>query len=117
MVIILFLFLDDNTDADNAFDIEIYENQDPLSCDHLALHLPKFKGCSTCDMGKSVKSHSQRKKQPKVSVSLPDATAHPFGAMVHMDTTAMEPNSESFQAARYCLNVHDERTSFRMAFP
>ena len=37
--------------------------------------------------------------------------------MVHVDTIAMEPNSDASQAARYCLNVHDERASFRMAFP
>ena len=69
-------FSDGNADADNALDMKIYENQDPLSCDHLALHLPKCKGCSTCDIGKIFKSHSRRRKRPKVLVSLPDATAH-----------------------------------------
>ena len=37
--------------------------------------------------------------------------------MVHMDTIAMEPNSEASQVARYSLNVLDEKTSFCMAFP
>ena len=50
-------------------------------------------------------------------VSLPDATTQPFGAMAHLDTTAMELNSGASQAARYCVNVHDERASFCMAFP
>ena len=97
--------------------MKIYKNQDPLSPDHLALHLLKCKGCSGCGMGKTLKSHSRRRKQPKVFVSLPDATTFPFGAMVHVDTIAMEPNSEASQAARYSLNVHDEKTSFCMAFP
>ena len=117
MVKTFVLFVDDDTEADDALDTTIYENRDPLSCDHLALHLPKCKGCSGCDMGKTLKSNSRRRKRPKVFVSPPDATTQPFGAMVHLDTIAMEPNSEASQAARYCLNVHDERTSFRMAFP
>ena len=29
----------------------------------------------------------------------------------------MEPNSEASQAARFSLNVHDEKTTFCMAFP
>ena len=86
-------FLHENTDAEDELDVKIYKNQDPLSPDHLALHLPKCKGCSGCDMGKSFKSHSRRRKQPKVFVSLLDATAQPFGAMAHLDTIAMEPNS------------------------
>ena len=44
------LLLDDFTEADNALGMKIYENRDPLSCDHLALHLPKCKGCSGCDI-------------------------------------------------------------------
>ena len=107
--------LDDDTDADDALDMKIYKNQDSLSCDQLALHLQKCKGCSGCDMGKTYKSNSRRRKRPNVFVSLPDATAQPFGAMVHMDTIAMEQNSEVSQPARYCLNVHDERTSFCIA--
>ena len=48
---------------------------------------------------------------------MPDATALPFGAVVYLDTIAMEPNSEASQAARYSLNVHDAKASFGMAFP
>ena len=55
-------FLDDNTDAEKVLDMQIYENQDPLSCDHLALHLPKCKGCSGCDMGKTFKIPFAKKK-------------------------------------------------------
>ena len=50
-------------------------------------------------------------------VSSPDAIEHPFGAMAHVDTIAMEPNSEASRAARYSFNVHDETASFFMAFP
>ena len=42
----IFFILGDNTDAEHAFDMKIYDNYDPLSCDHLALHLQKCKGCS-----------------------------------------------------------------------
>ena len=88
----ILLLLIENTDAEDKLDMKIYKNQDPLSPDHIALHLPKCKGCSGCDMGKTFKSHSRRRKRPKVFVSLPDATAQHFRAMVHMDTLAMEPN-------------------------
>ena len=37
--------------------------------------------------------------------------------MVHLDHIAMEPKSEASKAARYSLNMHDERTSFCMANP
>ena len=63
------------------------------------------------------KFHSRRRKQPKVFAPLPDATAKPFGAMAHFDTVAMELKSEASQAARYCLNIHDERATFCMAYP
>ena len=68
-------------------------------------------------MGKTFKSHSRRRKPPKLFVSLPDAIALPFGAMARLDTIAMEPNSEASQAARYSLNAHDKKTSFCMALP
>ena len=55
-------FMDDNTDAENALDMKIYENQDPFSCDRLALHLPKCKGCSGCYIGKKLKSNSRERK-------------------------------------------------------
>ena len=71
------LLLDDDTEADDALDMKIYEKRDPLSCDHLALHLPKCKVCSGCDMGKTSKSNSRRRKRPKVSVSRPDSTPNP----------------------------------------
>ena len=41
----------------------------------------------------------------------------PFGAMLHMDHIQMETGSEASRAARYCLNVHDEKTYFFIAFP
>ena len=37
--------------------------------------------------------------------------------MAHLDHIAMEPNSEASRAARYSLNLHNEKTSFCMAFP
>ena len=111
------LLFDPDTDAEDELEMKIYKNRNPLSPDHLALHLPKCKGCSGCDKGTSFKSHSRRRKRPKVSVSLPDSLARPFGAMAHLDTIAMEPNSEASQAARFSVNVHDEKTSFCMAFP
>ena len=37
--------------------------------------------------------------------------------MVHMDHIAREPEYEAVRAARYCLNIHDEKTDFFMAFP
>ena len=52
-----------------------------------------------------------------MTVTAPDALTRPFGAMIHLDYIAMERNSEASRAARYSLNVHDEKTSFRMAFP
>ena len=41
----------------------------------------------------------------------------PLGAMLHMAHIQMEIGSQASQAARYCLNVHDEKTNFFMAFP
>ena len=41
--------LEDNTDAENELDMRVYKNQDPLSPDHVSLHLPKCQGCSGCD--------------------------------------------------------------------
>ena len=35
-----------------------------------------------------------------------------FGAMVHMDHIAMEHCSDAARAAKFCLNVHDEKTEF-----
>ena len=67
-------------------------------------------------MGKSSKSYSRRRKLPKVSVSLPDSLVCFFGAIVHSDTIGMAPNSKASQAVRFSLNVHDEKTSFCMAF-
>ena len=46
-----------------------------------------------------------------------DAVARPFGATFHMDYVAMEPGSKESRAARYYLNVDDEKTDFLMAFP
>ena len=42
----ILLFLKENTEAEDELDMKIYKNQDPLSPDQLALHLPKCKGCS-----------------------------------------------------------------------
>ena len=38
------------------------------------------------------------------------------GAMVHQGHIAMEPTSEAASAARYSVNMHDERAGFCMAF-
>ena len=67
-------------------------------------------------MGKTSKSHSRRRRFPGVSVPLGEGE-RPFGAMLHMDHIQMEVGSEASRAARYCLNVHDEKTDFFMAFP
>ena len=37
--------------------------------------------------------------------------------MVRMDHIAMESASEAARAARYSLNMHNDRTGFCMAFP
>ena len=37
--------------------------------------------------------------------------------MIHMDHIAMEPKSEASEAARYSLNIHDEKTGSCMAYP
>ena len=50
---VVLLLLNENTDAEDEFEMAIYKNQDPLSPDHLALHLPKCKRCSGCDIGKT----------------------------------------------------------------
>ena len=68
-------------------------------------------------MGKTAKSRSQRRQIPGVTVQSPDAETQPFGAMVHMDHIEMERGSEAAQAARYSLNIHDEKTEFLMCFP
>ena len=68
-------------------------------------------------MGKTPKSHSRGRKQPGVAVTSQDAEARPLGAMIHMDHIQMETGSEAFLAARYCLNIHDEKTNFFMPFP
>ena len=67
-------------------------------------------------MGKTSKSHSRRRRLPGVSVTLGQGE-RPFGAMLHMDHIQMEVGSEASRAASYCLNVHDEKTDFFMAFP
>ena len=98
--------------------MKLYKNLDPLSPDHFAWHLLKIaKGCSGCDCGKTFKSNSRRRKRTTVFVSSPNAIEHPFGAMAHLDTIAMEPNSEASRAVPYSFNVHNEKTSFCMAFP
>ena len=51
----------------------------------------------------------------KAVVIAAEAIARPFGATGHVDHMAMK--SEAAKAARYCLNMHDEQTSFCMAYP
>ena len=53
----------------------------------------------------------------KAIVIAADAIARPFGAMVHLDNLAMESKSEAAKAALYFLKLHDEQTSFCMAYP
>ena len=67
-------------------------------------------------MGKTSKPHSRRRRLPGASVTL-DEGERPFGAMLHMDHIQMEVGSEASRAARYYLNVRDEKTDFFMAFP
>ena len=74
-------------------------------------------GCAGCDIAKTVKSNSRKRKPPIAIVVAADAIARPFGAMVHLDHTAMEPKSEAARAARYTLNIRDKRASFCVAYP
>ena len=53
----------------------------------------------------------------KAIVIAADAVARPCGAMVHLDYIAMESKFEAAKATRHCLNMHDERTRFCMAYP
>ena len=67
--------------------------------------------------GKTSKSRSQRRNNPGINCTAPDGETDPFGAMVHMDHLAMEADAEAAAAARYCLNLLDEKTGVFGAFP
>ena len=110
------LLIDTDSESEGALDVKVYANQNPLSSDHLSLHLPKCRACSVRD-GKATKSFSRRRKQLKAIVVAADAIARPFGAVAHLDHIATESKSEAAKAARYCRNKHDEQTSFCIAYP
>ena len=95
--------------------MKLHANQDPLDPNHLSIHLPRRKGCSGCDGAKTAKSNSRKRKRPKATVVTP-AGARPFWAMIHLDHIAMGPKSEAVKAARYSLNIHNEQSSFCMAY-
>ena len=50
-------------------------------------------------------------------MTAPDAETLLFEAIVHVDHIAMEAGSEAAKAARYCLNIRDEKTDYFMPFP
>ena len=106
-------------DTETELESKMYENINPLTVAHLSTHLPRCKPgiCAGCDYGKTAKSPSRRRQNPKVTVLAPDAETQPFGALVHMDTIEMERGSDAARAARYSLNVSDDLTDFTMAFP
>ena len=81
-------------EAEQEVDIKLRSDLDPFSAQHLATHLPKCAGCAGCMMGKTVKSRSQRRPVPGVTVQSQDAVDKPFGAMVHMDHLEMERGTE-----------------------
>ena len=85
-------------EADREVDVKLHSDVNPLSAAHLATHLPKCAGCAGCLMAKSVKSRSQRRATPGVTVQAPDAESQPFGTMIHMDHIEMEHGTEAARA-------------------
>ena len=105
------LLIGPDTDVEDSLDMNLYKKQDPLSSDHFALHLPQCQGFSGCDWGKTSKTRSRRRTQPKVTVAAPDAIAFPFGAMIHLYHIAMERNSEASRAARCSKSIREKPAS------
>ena len=50
---VIAVLINPDTDVEDSFDMKPHKNQDPLSSDHLALHLLKCKGCSEFDWSKT----------------------------------------------------------------
>ena len=69
----ILLLVNEGSDSENELDMKLHLNIDPLSACHLSCHLPKCAGCPGCDIGKTNKHNSRRRKQPKVLVVWPEA--------------------------------------------
>ena len=98
------------------FNGSLFSNAHPHGPIHLSTHLPKSTGCEGCGLAKAAKSPSRRKLRFTNVRPEPDAEGD-FGALVHGDHIEMERGSDAARAARFCLNLHDERTLFFRPFP
>ena len=106
--------LEPDAEPEPEFDGSRFSNIHMLSPAHMATYLPKAPVCEGCGLAKAVKSPSRRRAL-RFTDFLPDMALEPeedFGALVHSDQIEMERGAEAARSARYCLNVHDERTSF-----
>ena len=110
-------FREPDAEPEPEFDGRLFSNIHMHSPAHLATHLPKVPGCEGCGLAKAAKSPSRRRALRFTDVLPVREPEEEFGALIHADHIEMERASEAARSARYCLNVHDERTSFFRPFP
>jgi len=89
----------------------------PLNLGHMAMHLPRLKGCSICDDAKHLHRYHRRRADVLFCLTGEDATSSPFGALLHLDWIEIRRGSSAARSASRALVLTDDLTHFMGIFP
>ena len=89
----------------------------PLNPGHMAMHLPRLKGCPICDDAKHLHRYHRRRADVLFCLTGEDAASSPFGALLHLDWIEIRRGSSAARSAARALVLTDDLTSFMGTFP